>query len=85
MVMVILTQRGPQVHIKNISGKLVGYKLQKSQVNYELLLKLMISQDRYKGQRNDYDHDIGHDYGNDCDIDHIQDIDTGNGHDGDEC
>ena len=33
--MVILTQRGPQVHIKNISGKLVGYKLQKSQVNYD--------------------------------------------------
>jgi hypothetical protein len=36
---------GPLGSYKNISGKLVRYKLQKSQVNWELLLKLMISQD----------------------------------------
>jgi hypothetical protein len=56
----------------------VGYKLQKSQVN---LLKLMISQGLYKGQRNDYDTD----YGNGCDLDHVQDIGTSNGHADDEC
>ena len=31
------------------------------------------------------DLNLGHDYGNDCDFDHMQDIDTSNGHDGDEC
>ena len=45
----------------------------------------MICQGRYKGQRDDYDNDIGHDYGNDCDLGHMQDIDNGNGHDEDEC
>ena len=78
MVIVIQTQRG---HIKNILGKLVGYKLQESQLNWQLLIKLIISQ----GQRDDYDHDLGHDYGIDYDLDHMQDIDTGNGHDGYEC
>ena len=54
-------------------------------MNWELLLKLIISQGRYKGQRDDYDHDLGLSYGIDYDLDHMQDIDTGNGHDGDEC
>ena len=43
----------------------------------------MISQGWYKGQRDDYDHDLGHDYGNDCDLYHMQDIDITNGLDGD--
>ena len=36
-------------------------------------------------QRDYADHNLGHDYGNDCDLDHLQDIDTRNGHDEDEC
>ena len=32
-----------------------------------------------------HDHNLGHDYGNDCDLDHLQDIDTSNGHERDEC
>ena len=32
----------------------------------------MISQGWYKSQRDDYDHDLCHDYGNDCDLDHMQ-------------
>ena len=63
---------------------MIVYKLQKSQMNWGLLLKLMISQGWYKGQRNAYGHDLGHDYGNDFDLDHLQDIDTSNGYDGDE-
>ena len=33
MVMIIKTYRGPEDQIKNISGKLIRYKLQKSQMN----------------------------------------------------
>ena len=85
MVLVILTKKGHKNHIKNISGKLVGYKLQKGQVNWGLLLKLMFSQGWYKHQRDDYDYDLGHDYGNGCDLNYLQDNDTRNSHDGDEC
>ena len=35
-------------------------------------------------QRDDSDHNLGHDYGNDCDLDHMQDIVTSNDHDVDE-
>ena len=50
-----------------------------------MVIKLMIGQGWYKVQRDDTDHNLGHDYGNDCDLDHLQDIDTSNGHDGVEC
>ena len=35
--------------------------------------------------KKDYDHDLGHDYDNGFDLDHLQDIIIANGHDGDEC
>ena len=35
---------GPEDHIQNISGKLIGYKHQKNLMNWGLVLKLMISQ-----------------------------------------
>ena len=56
-------------------------------MNWGLILKLMIRQGRYKCKRDDYDHDLGHDYDNGFDLDqyHLQDIDTTNNHHGDEC
>ena len=50
-----------------------------------VIVKLMIGQGWYKGQRDYFDHYLGQDYGNDCDLDLLQYIDTINGHDGDEC
>ena len=38
-----------------------------------------------QGQIDDFDHNLGQDYGNDWDLDHLQDIDTSDRHDGDEC
>ena len=45
----------------------------------------MIGQGWYKGRRDDFDHEVGQDYGNDCDLNHLQDLDARNGHDEDEC
>ena len=51
-------------------------------VEYDVMHYCSIAQ---KGQREDSDHNLGPDYGYDCDLHHLQDIDTSNGHDRDEC
>ena len=43
----------------------------------------MLSQGWYKGQRDDYDQGLGHNYDNGFNLDHMENINTSNSHDGD--
>ena len=52
-------------------------------MNCWLLLRLLARADTRVKDMTDLN--LVQDYGNDCDLDHLQDIDTSNGHDGVEC